>query len=92
MNESLYKKAFVQNVSGFVSKIILVKLAFCADDEGVFCLSYPEIANTCEISTRTAIRHINELEQEGFIARDYPGGSTPNTFKLLLDNWSGDAE
>ncbi|PAV02622.1 hypothetical protein CBG25_09785 [Arsenophonus sp. ENCA] len=48
-------------------KLVLLKLADHANDEGICWPSYESIAKQCEISKRTVIRHIAELEKQGLV-------------------------
>lgn len=48
-------------------KIILIKLADQANDDGVCWPSYETIAKACEITKRSVITHIQKLEDQGFL-------------------------
>lgn len=74
-------------------KIILIKLADQANDEGVCWPSYESIAKTCEISKRSVITHIQKLEKQGFlrIEKRYnkeAGKNFSNKYHLTLSKGS----
>lgn len=81
-------RAFDVKVNNPVRKLILIKLADNANDEGVCWPSYHHIADQCECSERTAMNHIKTLEDTGFIRvqrRDGPKGNISNLYTLLFD-------
>lgn len=74
-------------------KIILIKLADQANDDGVCWPSYDSIAKTCEISKRSVITHIQKLEKQGFlrIEKRYnkeAGKNFSNKYHLTLSKGS----
>lgn len=74
-------------------KIILIKLADQANDEGSCWPSYDSIAKTCEISKRSVITHIQKLEKQGFlrIEKRYnkdAGKNFSNKYHLTLSKGS----
>ncbi len=71
-----------------VTKIVLLKLADNANDKGECWPSYENIAKVCEISKRTAMRHIDKLIEMGFLTkqkRKGEKGNTSNLYNLSLD-------
>ena len=68
-------------------KLVLIKLADNANDNGICWPSYDHIADQCEISRRTAIRQVKELVDMGLIKvtyRDGEKGNSTNVYKLNL--------
>lgn len=69
-------------------KLVLLKLADNANDNGECFPSYQHIADQCEISKRSAMNHINDLIKMGFIskkARFNKDGSSSNLYVLHLE-------
>lgn len=60
-------KAFECKIGSHVQKLVLIKLADNANDDGKCWPSLQRIANECEISKRTAINAIKSLEDKGFL-------------------------
>lgn len=60
-------KAFECKIGSHVQKLVLIKLADNANDDGKCWPSLQRIANECEISKRTAINAIKALEEKGFL-------------------------
>jgi DNA-binding Lrp family transcriptional regulator len=50
-------------------KLVLIKLCDNANDDGYCFPSYKRISDECEISRRSVINHINQLEIDGIIAK-----------------------
>lgn len=72
-------------------KLVLLKLADNANDDGVCFPSYQYIADKCEMSKRSAISHIDDLIKMGFItkkARKNKDGSSANLYLLHLEQGS----
>ncbi len=72
-------------------KLVLLKLADHANDEGICWPSYESIAKQCEISKRTVIRHITELEKQGLVQvfqreRNGHHHNQSNKYVLRLNN------
>ncbi|HGJ5882077.1 helix-turn-helix domain-containing protein [Arsenophonus sp.] len=63
----LMVQAMNTQVGNPARKLVLLKLADHANDEGICWPSYESIAKQCEISKRTVIRHIAELEKQGLV-------------------------
>ncbi len=69
-------------------KLVLIKLADNANDDGECWPSYKNIADHCEVSTRSVMSHIKELEKMGLVRREHrtgPKGNTSNIYHLSLD-------
>ncbi len=87
MSMLLMVKAMQTKVGNPLRKLVLIKLADNANDEGECWPSYQYIADQCEISKRSVINHVKALEQSGIvrtIKRDGPKGNTSNLFKISL--------
>ena len=72
-------------------KLVLLKLADNANDDGICFPSYQYIADKCEMSKRSAISHIDDLIKMGFVtkkARKNKDGSSTNLYLLHLVNGS----
>lgn len=72
-------------------KLVLLKLADNANDDGVCFPSYQYIADKCEMSKRSAISHIDDLIKMGFVtkkARKNKDGSSANLYLLHLEHGS----
>lgn len=72
-------------------KLVLLKLADNANDDGVCFPSYQYIADKCEMSKRSAISHIDDLIKMGLVtkkARKNKDGSSTNLYLLHLVNGS----
>lgn len=85
----LTAKAFSINVGNPSRKLVLLKLADNANDQGMCFPSYQHIADQCEISRRSAITHINALIEMGLVSkksRKNQDGSQSNIYYLHLDN------
>lgn len=79
-----------------LKKLILIKLADQANDEGICWPSYKSISSACEISKRSVIDHIKSLELQGFlkIERRYnhdAGKNFSNRYHLTLNKGSENA-
>lgn len=93
MSMILAAKAWKIKLGNPIRKMILIKLADNANDNGECWPSYQHIADQCETSRRTVINHINELEKMGLIkkiARKTNRGNSSNKFILTLpsENYS----
>jgi len=71
-------------------KLVLLKLADNANDEGMCFPSYDYIAEACEMSRRSAINHISDLEEMGLISkkirRNTASKNSSNVYFLTLNN------
>lgn len=67
MSFKLVAAVFDMKVGNPLRKMVLIKLADQANDEGVCWPSYESIANSCEISRRSVVTHIQWLEDNGFL-------------------------
>lgn len=88
MSLILMAKAMGIKVGNPLRKLVLLKLADNANDDGICFPSYQYIADVCEISKASARTHIEALIQMGFIskkARKNKDGSSSNLYVLHLD-------
>ena len=83
-------KAWQMKLANSSRKLVLVKLADNAGDDGRCWPSYAYLAAQCEMSERTVIRHINDLVLTGFVKRTHRYGGAQfnktNIFQLTLEN------
>ncbi|OBX06204.1 helix-turn-helix domain-containing protein [Gallibacterium genomosp. 3] len=88
MSLILMAKVMGIKVGNPLRKLVLLKLADNANDDGICFPSYQYIADVCEISKASARTHIEALIQMGFIskkARKNKDGSSSNLYVLHLD-------
>lgn len=88
MSLILMAKAMSIKVGNPLRKLVLLKLADNANDDGICFPSYQYIADVCEISKASARTHIDALIQMGFIskkARKNKDGSSSNLYVLHLE-------
>lgn len=91
MSFKLTVQAFEARVGNPLRKLILIKLADQANDEGVCWPSYETIAKTCEVHKRTVMRHVKQLEADGFsrVERSYDPKTKKNQsnrYHLTIEN------
>ncbi|HED3808660.1 TPA: helix-turn-helix domain-containing protein [Serratia marcescens] len=92
MSMNLMAKAMSIKVGNPLRKLVLIKLADNANDKGECWPSYQHIADQCEISKRSVMRHIDDLCVAGILRKEYrpgPKGNSSNVYHLSLD---GDRE
>lgn len=88
MSMLLMVKAMKTKVGNPLRKLVLIKLADNANDNGECWPSYQHIADQCEISTRSVIRHVDALCEAGLLSKEHrpgPKGNTSNMYTLSLD-------
>lgn len=82
-------KAMKARVGNPLTKLVLIKLADNANDQGECWPSYRHIADQCEINRTTAIRHVEILEVCGFLRKEErfggPKGNSSNLFHLTIE-------
>lgn len=71
MSMLLMVAAMKSKIGNPIRKLVLIKLADNANDEGVCWPSYRHIADHCEIDRKTAMRHIQWLEDNKFLSKTY---------------------
>lgn len=92
MSMELMVKAMKATVGNPLRKLVLIKLADNANDNGECWPSYQHIADQCEIGRSTVKSHIRELEKMGFLVRIFRRDgelNKSNIFRLNLDANSG---
>ncbi|MDP5205558.1 helix-turn-helix domain-containing protein [Alishewanella sp. SMS9] len=89
MSMTLMAKAMSIKVGNPTTKLILLKLADNANDDGVAWPSYQHVADQCEVSRRSAMTHVKKLQELGLItvkARKLSADvNQSNLFYLHLD-------
>jgi DNA-binding transcriptional ArsR family regulator len=87
MSMDLMVKALKTKVGNPLRKLVLVKLADNASDQGECWPSYQHIADQCEIDRSTVRKHIKHLEGQGLLRvenREGPKGNSTNLYFLTL--------
>lgn len=87
MSMDLMVKAMKTKVGNPLRKLVLVKLADNASDQGECWPSYQHIADQCEIDRSTVRKHIKQLEAQGLLRienREGPKGNSTNLYFLNL--------
>ncbi|AUI88131.1 helix-turn-helix domain-containing protein [Vibrio azureus] len=87
MSMLLTAQAMQLKVGNATRKLVLLKLADNANDNGVCWPSYEYIADMCEVSRRTVMRHIKTLEEMGLVSvssRKGEKGNSTNVYQLHL--------
>lgn len=84
----LMVKAMKTKVGNPLRKLVLIKLADNASDQGECWPSYQHIADQCEISKRSVMNHINTLCGAGLLRKEIrkggPKGNSSNVYYLTL--------
>lgn len=69
-----------------IRKLVLIKLADNANDDGICWPSYRHIADQCEIDRKTAMRHVDWLEENKFLSKQYrkddERGNKSNVYRI----------
>lgn len=90
MSMELMVKAMKTKVGNPLRKLVLIKLADNASDNGECWPSYQHIADQCEISRRSVISHIKDLEKTGLLKKiERKGGEKGNHSNLYVLDFSG---
>lgn len=89
MSMLLMVKAMQTKVGNPLRKLVLIKLADNANDKGECWPSYQHIADQCEVSRRSVINHMNDLEKAGYLVKQHRKGThkanSSNLYILRLD-------
>ena len=88
MSMRLMVQAMNCEVGNPARKLVLLKLADNATDDGICFPRYQSLADKCEMSKRSAISHIDDLIKMGFVtkkARKNKDGSNANLYLLHLE-------
>lgn len=94
MSMELMVKAMKTKVGNPLRKLVLIKLADNASDQGECWPSYQHIADQCEIARSTVKTHIRELEKAGLVRREFRRNgelNKSNVFHLTLSGGAGAA-
>jgi biotin operon repressor len=89
MSLELMVKAFKTSVGNPLRKLVLIKLADNANDNGECWPSYQHVADQCEISRTTVKTHVRALEEMGMLTREFRRKgelNQSNIFRINLDN------
>jgi len=81
--------AMKSKVGSPARKLVLIKLADNANDDGYCFPSYANLADHCEMSRRSVIVHINNLEKDGLLVktqRKKSSGNTSNSYQLSIES------
>lgn len=87
MSMELMVKAMKTKVGSPLRKLVLIKLADNANDQGECWPSYQHIADQCEIDRSTVRRHIKQLQEQGLLRienREGPKGNSTNLYYLTF--------
>ncbi|MGA3682506.1 helix-turn-helix domain-containing protein [Pseudomonas graminis] len=87
MSMDLMVKAMKTKVGNPLRKLVLIKLADNAGDQGECWPSYQHIADQCEIDRSTVRKHIKQLEAQGLVRienREGPKGNSTNLYFLTI--------
>jgi len=71
-------------------KLVLMMLADIADDRGQCFPSYQHLADVCEMSKRSVIRYVGELERQGFVIIEHRKGVKLNKSNIYTLDFSSD--
>lgn len=88
MSMILTAQAMKLKIGNPARKLVLLKLADNANDDGVCFPSYKNIAEHCEMSRQSAINHIDALIELGLVSkkeRKTENGNTSNLYILHLE-------
>ncbi|PIK77144.1 helix-turn-helix domain-containing protein [Pseudomonas sp. 382] len=92
MSMELMVRAMKTKVGNPLRKLVLIKLADNASDQGECWPSYQHIADQCEIARSTVKTHIRELEKVGLVRREFRRNGELNQSNLFhLNLWGGAA-
>jgi len=93
MSMTLMVKALKTKVGNPLRKLVLLKLADNANDQGECWPSYQYIADQCEMSKRSVMLHISKLIEDGLLKKEHRLGgekiNKSNLYTLMVG--AGDA-
>lgn len=88
MSMTLMVKALKTKVGNPLRKLVLLKLADNANDQGECWPSYQYIADQCEMSKRSVMMHINKLIEDGLLKKECrlggEKGNESNVYTLMF--------
>lgn len=88
MSMMMMAESFKKKVGNPARKLVLLKLADNANDQGECWPSYGHIASECEMGKSTVIAHLKKLAEDGYlIIQERKNGvrNSSNMYKLTLD-------
>lgn len=86
-------KAMKCKVGNPLRKLVLIKLADNANDQGECWPSYQYIADQCEISKRSVINHIDALIKSGLLRKEVrKGGAKGNVSNIYVIHFGSAGE
>ena len=95
MSMPMMVDAIKTTVGNPLRKLVLIKLAENANNEGECWPSFKHVADQCEISRRSVIYHIQALEKAGFLTvihrRKTGSSSHSNCYQMALKCGAGDS-
>ena len=95
MSMELMVRAMKIKVGNPLRKLVLLKLADNASDQGECWPSVPYIAEQCEISERSVQNHIQQLVKDGLVRieerKAENGLNRSNVYHLVLNSYGADA-
>ncbi|EGY28318.1 DNA replication protein gp18, partial [Candidatus Regiella insecticola 5.15] len=90
MSMKLMAQAMKIKVGNPIRKLILLKLADNANDQGECWPSVPYIAHQCEITDRSVQKHLHQLAANGLLwiefRKNEQGMNKSNVYHLTLNN------
>ncbi|HCO3910463.1 TPA: helix-turn-helix domain-containing protein [Escherichia coli] len=89
MSMELMVKAMKIRVGNPLRKLVLIKLADNASDQGECWPSYQHIADQCEISKRSVMNHIAALCESGLVKKVSRKGEKGNSSNIYLLRFDG---
>ena len=92
MSMELMVKVMAMKVGNPVRKLVLLKLADNASDQGECWPSYQYIADQCEVSKRTVITHIDGLISGGLLRKETRKGPKGNSSNVYFINLGGEGD
>lgn len=86
MSMMLMVQAMKAKIGNPIRKLVLIKLADNANDDGICWPSYRHVADHCEVERSTVIRHVKWLEDNKFLTKqfrkDEERGNKSNIYKV----------
>ncbi|MEC4724283.1 helix-turn-helix domain-containing protein [Shewanella sp. D64] len=96
MSMELMVLAMKAKVGNSAKKLVLLKIADNADENGECWPTYESIANHCEMSRRTVIRHMEQMISDGILSKEIrkggPKGNRSNVFLISISKLKDLAE
>lgn len=74
-------------IGGGTRKLVLLKLADCANDDGVCWPTYETISKHCETERRNVMRYIKSLKEDGLVKVEHRMGPNGNRSNYYILNY-----